>query len=551
MRSRGADAVAEQPGQASEPSASPSQQSAPPSDVLAWAARLPGWLAMLLPVLAELAVGGYRLAGPSLWRDEAATISGSQRSPGEILALMRHQDAVHGLYYLLMHVVIAVGGTSEAALRLPSLVAMCGAAGLTAAVGLRLARASDLPAPSVVGLLAGLALVAVPLTTRYAQEARPYALTSLFAVLATYLLVIADGAAGAEGSRAAGARRWPWWAAYSAALALTGLFSLFAVLIAAAHGTSLLLARRPIRRWLAASVVAAVVLAPVAVLSAGQSGQLNWVTRPDPSTVASLLRDFSGAALLIPVAVLLGLLGCAAGRGIRRDAGLTLGLTALPWLAVPPFVLLAASFADPVYVERYVVFCIPALSLLVAAGLIWLVVLAGRAAGVRGLSGRRAVIAAVVPSAVLALAATALLAGPQDQIRLATARADNLRAVAAVVAARERPGDAIVYQPWDASVIAMAYPGPFRALRNVELGSSPVASATLRGVQAAAGTVAARLSGVPRLWTVQWARQLGEARPTQADAAAGRVIARAITRMRLVHRWRIASIVLSLYAAPR
>jgi len=550
MQSRGADAVAEQPGppgdQLGPASEQPSVASpAAASEALGWARRLPGWLAILVPVLAELAVGGYRIAGPSLWRDEAATISGSQRPPSAIFALMRHQDAVHGPYYLLMHVVIAIGGTSETALRLPSLAAMCLAAGLTAALGSRLARASDLPAPRLTGMLAGLALVVVPLTTRYAQEARPYALTSLFAVLATYLLVLADGAGAAASNGAVRGRRWPWWVAYSAALTLTGLFSLFAVLIAVAHGASMLLARRPVRAWLAACVATAVALAPVAVLSSGQSAQLNWVRRPDPSTVASLLRDFAGTSLLIPVATLLALLGCAAGRGIRREGQLTLALTALPWLTVPPFALLAASFAHPVYVERYVVFCIPALSLLVAAGLTWLAVLTGRAVAARGLTGRRAVTAAVVPSAVLVVVAAATLAGPQHQIRLATARVDNLRAVAAVIAARERPGDAIAYLPWDASVVAMAYPRPFRPLRNVELGSSPVASSTLRGLPAGRGMVAARLSGARRLWTVQWAQPLVSPGRAPADAA----VARALTRMHLVDRWRIASVVLSLYSA--
>jgi mannosyltransferase len=539
MRSRGADAVAEQPGPPSEQPGPPSRQPDPPSDH-----RLPGWLAILVPVLAELAVGGYRIAGPSLWRDEAATISGSQRAPGAIFALMRHQDAVHGLYYLLMHVVIAGSGTSETALRLPSLVAMCGAAGLTAALGSRLARASDLPAPRLTGMLAGLALVVVPLTTRYAQEARPYALTSLFAVLTTYLLVIADGADSGNDGDGGRRRRWPWWAAYAVALALTGLFSLFAVLIAAAHGASLVLARRPARAWLTACAAAAVVLAPVAVLSAGQSAQINWVQRPDPSTVASLLRDFAGAYLLIPIAIALGWLGSVAGRGIRKEGRLNLALTALPWLVIPPFLLLAASLAHPVYVERYVVFCIPALSLLVAAGLTWLTVLARRAATARGLTGRRALAAAIAPSAVLAVIAAAALAGPQDKIRLATGRVDNLRAVAAVISARERPGDAIAYLPWDASVIAMAYPAPFRPLWNIELGRSPVASATLRGLPAGGGVVTARLRHVRRLWTVQWAQPLVSASRAPADAA----VASALARMHLIGRWRIASVVLSLYS---
>src|SRR5215472_16835196 len=64
---------------------------------LASPSRPRGWLVVAVPALAELVIGGYRIAGPSLWRGEAATISGSQRPAGAIWALMRNQDAVHGI----------------------------------------------------------------------------------------------------------------------------------------------------------------------------------------------------------------------------------------------------------------------------------------------------------------------------------------------------------------------------------------------------------------------------------------------------------------------
>src|SRR5258708_2133114 len=131
------------------------------------------WLVAGIPALAELAVGGYRIGAPSLWRDEAATISGSQRSLSATVAMVQNQDAVHGPYYVLMHAVIAAGGISATTLRLPSLIAMCLAAGLTAALGRRLAQSSGLPGARAVGLLAGLALPAPPLTPRYPHAARP------------------------------------------------------------------------------------------------------------------------------------------------------------------------------------------------------------------------------------------------------------------------------------------------------------------------------------------------------------------------------------------
>jgi mannosyltransferase len=289
-----------------------------------------------------------------------------------------------------------------------------------------------------------------------------------------------------------------------------------------------------------ACVVAAVLLAPLAVLSVRQSAQLNWVRRPDPSTVATLIRDFAGATLLIPVIALLGILGCVAGHCIRRGASMTLAAVALPWLVVPPVVLLAVSLVHPVYVERYIVFCLPALSLLVGAGLVWLTRLAGQAAERRELAHRTARVLAVLPSVLLVAVVVGALVGPQRAIRLPGARADNLRAVAAVLSAHERRGDAILYLPWDIAVVGIAYPAPFERVRNIGLGESPVASATLRGLPATPAVVTARLRTASRVWAVQWTQPLPSAGPVRTGLLTA-------SGLRLVRRWRIASVALSLY----
>jgi mannosyltransferase len=70
-----------------------------------------------------------------------------------------------------------------------------------------------------------------------------------------------------------------------------------------------------------------------------------------------LAHDFAGTGVLIPVIGALAVLGCLAGPGIRRG-GLTLTVVALPWLVLPPALLIAVSIAHPIYVERYVVFCL-------------------------------------------------------------------------------------------------------------------------------------------------------------------------------------------------
>jgi mannosyltransferase len=542
-------------GLQSEPAAMPDRQrpdSGRAQDDRPATRRLPGWLVIALPVLLEVFVGGYRISVPSFWRDEGYTITGSQRPVSAIFALIQHQDAFHALYLLLMHPVIAVFGRSEVALRVPSLIAMCLAVGLTAALGRRLAQASGLPRAPVVGLLAGLLLAGLPVTTRYAQEGRPYALTMLFAVLATYLLVVAVARGG-----------WRWWALYGAALLVTGLFDLAAVLLAGTHGLSLLMARRgrpadgapaaataspasgavtarALRRWLVACVAAAIALSPVLVYSFRQSAQLDWVQPPNLQTLLGLLRDFAGATPLIPVAGLLVLLGCIAGRGLRNGRELTLARICLPWMVLPPALLLVVSLLHPVYVDRYILFCVPAFALLASAGLAWLVVLARRRIA-RRVSGRRANLLSFVPSAALAVFIVVMVIGPQAEVRLSYSRADNLRVVAAVLAARERPGDAILYLPRKTAVIGMAYPDPFRKLNDIGLLSGPIASGTLRGVAAPPSVVASRLPGVKRIWTIEWTH------PLAPDSSPPPALVKLLTPMRMSGSWLIQSVLVVLY----
>jgi mannosyltransferase len=502
--------------------------------------RLPGLLVVGIPVATALAVGGYRLGGPSLWRDEAYTLEVARRSFGQIFSLLLHVDAVHGPYYLGMHLVVSVLGTSEAALRLPSLIATSLAAGVLAALGGRLAKLSRLPAPRLTGLLAGLLYVAAPQTTYYAQDARPYGLVTLFAVVATYLLLVAIQDGG-------GAERWRggWWVAYAVAIVLTAMASLFALLIIAAHGVTLIRARDRARLlpWLASAAAAAVALSPLIVLGYGQDGSLSWVVRPGLGTVLLLVTLFAGSTALIPLVAVLAACGIASGLGAAaRRLEVTVVTVALPWLVLPPLILLAASVAKPVYVERYVVFCQPALALLCAAGLAWIArLVTGSPIGRRTPS-----LAWGAPAVILAALAVALI-GPQRSVRLTSARPDNLRGVSAVVAANERPGDAVFYLPSEARVVSMAYPEPFRELRDLALRTSPVASDSLTGTQVWAPVLAKRFAGPPavsRVWVVQWAGQLS----VRPDTRVGREELLLVHRMHLVRRWTVQSVVLSLYA---
>ncbi len=537
--------------------------------------RRGGWLIVAVPAAVSLVVGGYGIGGPSLWRDEAYTKDAITRPFTQIFALLGHQDAVHGAYYLFMHVVAAVLGTSATALRFPSLCAMVIATGFVAATGRRaaaLARPPEagrshrdgrgLDVPALTGLFSGLLFATAPYMTYYAQMARSYAIETMFAVIASYLLLRAwpDG-------------RWRWWLGYGTAVALTGLFNIFGLLILAAHGVTLLLtdARRQVAasrqagtgrwvgriplRWLAVCSAAVIVLAPLLGLASRQQVQIAWLTRPTFKTMERLLTDLAGSRPLILPFALLALAGLFAACLADGWRPLNPAAIALPWLVVPPFVLIAASYVKPVYYVRYVEFCLPALAILAGAGLTGLIRLAavtppGRWSLGRWKLGRwklgrlrLAWLPAVLAVAVLA----GLLAGPQQAIRKTAARPDNLRLASAIVAANELPGDVVFYIPATMHVLGTGYPAPFGRLRDIALKESAIASGTLTGTEITnPALLKSRFTDVRRVWVVTGASTYKSPVPsTPADKEKMALLAGA--GMHILHRWQAGEVMLTLY----
>jgi mannosyltransferase len=211
---------------------------------------------------------------------------------------------------------------------------------------------------------------------------------------------------------------------------------------------------------------------------------------------------------------------------------------------VPPFLLIAVSYAKPVYYERYVEFCLPALAILVAAGLAGIVRLTSAAAlrplRQRGLAWLPAVLATLI---VLGLAAG--LVGPQRAIRKTASRPDNLRLASAIVAAHEQPGDVVFFIPEDMQVLGTGYPAPFLRLRNIALASSGIASATLTGVEVTSPAVLkSRFTDVRRVWVVSGDSNYKFPIPyTPVDKEKIALLA----GMHIIGRWQAGEVMLTLF----
>ncbi|MGD0706035.1 MAG: glycosyltransferase family 39 protein [Trebonia sp.] len=544
----------------------------------AWRSLTERLLVPVIPAILGLFTGIYRLGVPPLWRDEAATKAIASRTAGQILATMPHDDVVHGAYYLVVHVFIGLFGSSNAVLRLPSALAAAVACAFTALVARRLAAGGGRAAgpggwAALTGVTAGVVLALLPAMIRYAQEARSYAIVTMLASIATYLLL-----------RAIDRGRPGWWAGYGAAVFLTGLFNIFGLLVAVAHGLTLLAVgwhpsggrvpagpyygadydspagEQPRGRrllgvpagWLTAGLAAVLLLVPLVAMAYAQRNALSWM-----SATASLGRDTVALAhfwagspgLVWPVFGLAGL-GVVASL-IAAPRSLSPATVALPWLVAPPAILLAVSATHPVYDQRYVEFCLPGLAVCAAAGISWLWRLADLGLGRLTGGGRGAVGWLACLPAVAAAVALAVALQPADAVvRQPGYRPDNLEHEAQIIAANAKTGDIVFFIPLNDRIVSLPFPGPWRKLRDIALANSPVSSNTLYGTDVSPAGLLQRYTHVSRVWVVSSsevpeATYLASAQATPLDKEEFDLVG----AMRMVHRWRDGDTELTLYAA--
>ncbi|OLT31373.1 hypothetical protein BJF79_37390 [Actinomadura sp. CNU-125] len=352
-------------------------------------------------------------------------------------------------------------------------------------------------------LLGGLAFAVAVQTSRWSQEARSYAMVAAVAVLATYLLVRAV--------EPDARRRWPWFACYVPAVMALGFLHLHGVLLVAAHGTTLLLMRAAPgiwARWLAASALAAAPLVPFALAAQDQTRQVEWLPEPSWDVVWTQVQFVCGSRPLVLPVLAIALIGAVAGfrpragsasggtastgsasTGSRRGVPLT--AVAVPWLVLPTVLLLVVSMVgDPMFYYRYTVYTLPALGLLLGAGLAWLV----------ALSSRRAVQAVVLAVALAALVVPSLEA--HDVIRRVQSRPENMRKAANAVRNNARPGDAIVYLAGVVRWTAATYPDAFGRLDDVGMRVDPVTAANLKGRDVPPRDLRAKLARYDRVWVM-------------------------------------------------
>ena len=313
---------------------------------------------MLDPLIVAVFAAAVSLGGagrPSFWYDEAATISAAySRSLGQLWQMLSNVDAVHGLYYLLMHGWFHLFPHTEFWSRLPSGLAVGGAAAGVVVLGNQFSSRT-------VAVAAGVICAVLPRSTWAGIEARPYAVSMMAAVWLTVLFVHATRRGNA----------WVWLA-YGVAQAVSIVLDVYLVLLLLVHFAfvcAFLRSRTVVASFVITSILASCAVAPFLVVAAGQVHQISWVATIGHRTIEDVTVQqyfersppFAVLSALV-IAVAIAVWRWTSTKLVAADQQLL--TLAIAWLLIPTTLIVVwSALVHPIYTPRYLCFTAPAMAL--------------------------------------------------------------------------------------------------------------------------------------------------------------------------------------------
>jgi mannosyltransferase len=294
----------------------------------------------------------------SLWLDEGATVALARASWQHFAWVWWHGEAnLQTIYFLLMRGWIHLG-SSEAWLRLPSALFGIASIPLTYVVGRKFTGVM----PSLV---AAALLAFSPSAVYYSQEARSYSLGILVVLLSTFFFV-----------RAVEENRSSDWALWTVCGIAAFYSHDFTALVLVAQVLSLLVKPPPVQ-WRRAILCGVIIFAAAVpgltyvFRATPENLHFLWMPRPSPKEFWHLAMFFGGSGIKIALACLLWGAGIAAVIRAGRDGEAELawrGTLLLSWAIIPVVLLALVSLREPMFLQRYMIFSLPATALLAGAG---------------------------------------------------------------------------------------------------------------------------------------------------------------------------------------
>lgn len=322
------------------------------------------WLALLLLFAAGVVLRLQALASKPFWFDECFSVEVARFGWGNFLHLLWWREANMSLYYVLLRVWLLFGH-SEFFIRSLSVVI----AAATVPTIYWLARSLY---DRRVGLIAAALFTFNAYSVRYAQEARSYALFLLLATVSSGFFV----AWMREPSRR---NRL----GYIVASVLAVYAHFYALLLLASQwlawrqmGRSADRDKDVSARLRGAWKIIGIAVLPLLIFVAKTgAGPIKWIQRPGLRDVFEFWERLAGSncwPLLVIYAVACGFALAPLGKRLLtqgQDWETWRGQFLLVWLLFPVVLTIVLSFARPVFLARYMIFCLPPLLILVAAGL--------------------------------------------------------------------------------------------------------------------------------------------------------------------------------------
>ncbi len=322
----------------------------------------PHWIALVLLLIAGVLVRLFCLAAKPFWFDECFSVEVARMDWRNFLHVLWWREANMSLYYVLLRLWLHFGATP---FFIRSLSVVFAGATIPAIYAL-----AKVMFDRRVALFATALFVWNDFDVRYSQEARSYSLFLFLATLSSLFLILFLRR-----------REKRWRTAFIIASILAVYAHLYALLLLAAQWLVLRQAGLPVpeesrlaiasglrKAWISIGIA---VLPLIVFVAKTGAGPIRWIQRPGLGELWNFWKYFSGGVPLVAIAALL-LVAFQGRTGLwARNQHWSIWRVQFvaSWLLFPIILTIVLSLARPVFYPRYMIFCLPALLTLFAAGL--------------------------------------------------------------------------------------------------------------------------------------------------------------------------------------